>query len=176
MGTSFLRLCLILAVATSSASLLAQTYKWKDDQGRTVYGDAPPPAKGAKPVDTLPFGIETDGPKECYTLVCQSARAEESKRKREEADAAAAAVRAKAEREHPPVRGMDFNVFRNLQPGMSEAELLARAGRPDLDALDNVQGLFMKTYSYLPTASNPFYTLVTLRGGRIVNIERTRKF
>ncbi|MGH8618130.1 MAG: DUF4124 domain-containing protein [Burkholderiales bacterium] len=164
---------MVLAVAMGHAA--AQTYKWKDDKGRTIYGDAPP-AKGAQPVDTKPYGWESEGPRECYTILCQGQRADEARRKRDEADAAAEAQRAKAERESPPVRGMDFEVYRNLKLGMSEAELLTRAGKPDLDSLDNIQGLFVKTYNYMPTGSNPFYTIITLRGGRIVNLERTRKF
>jgi len=33
----------------------------------------------------------------------------------------------------------------------------------------------MKTYYYFPTVANPWITVVTLRGGRIANIERTKK-
>jgi hypothetical protein len=127
-------------------------------------------------VDTTPQGYETDNPKECYTILCQGQRAEEARRRREEEEAAAAAARARAERESPPVRGMDFDVYRNLKVGMSEAELLSRAGKPDLESLENLQGFFVKTYNYMPTSSNPFFTVVTLRGGRIAQIERTRKF
>lgn len=175
MGASFFRCGLSLLLAAAIGHAAAQAYKWKDEKGRTVYGDAPP-AKGAQTIDTTPQGYETDGPKECYTILCQGQRAEEARRKREEQEAAAAAERAKTQRDKPAVRGMDFSVYVYLKRGMSEAELLERAGKPDLESLENIQGFFVKSYSYLPTPSNPFYTIVTLRGGRIAAIERTPKF
>jgi len=33
----------------------------------------------------------------------------------------------------------------------------------------------MKTYYCFPTTSNPWITTITLRGGKIINIERTKK-
>jgi len=58
---------------------------------------------------------------------------------------------------------------------MTEGELLLRAGGPDHQSLDSIYGDIMKTFYYLPTAANPYTTVVTLRGGRIVNIERIKK-
>jgi len=174
MGASFFCCGLSLALIVVTGHAAAQAYKWKDDKGRTVYGDSPPP-KGAQTVDTTPQGYETYGPKECYTILCQGQRADEARRKREEQEAAAA-ERAKAQQAKPPVRGMDFGIYVYLKRGMSEAELLERAGKPDLESLENIQGFFVKNYSYLPTPSNPFFTVVTMRGGRIAAIERTPKF
>jgi hypothetical protein len=94
-------------------------------------------------------------------------------------------------------RGMDFEVFIRLDRGMSEGEVLTRAGPPDLLSADATEefsassavvappfinrGRFtrtevIKTYTYLPTLSNPFTTIITFRGGRIVNLERIKKF
>lgn len=71
-------------------------------------------------------------------------------------------------------RGMAFDVYIRLEHGMTEGELVLRAGKPDHHALDNIrEGL--KSYYYYPTSANPFLTTVTLRSGRIVNIERVRK-
>lgn len=71
-------------------------------------------------------------------------------------------------------RGMPFDVYIRLEHGMTEGELVLRAGKPDHHAVDNLrEGL--KSYYYFPTTSNPFLTTVTLRAGRIVNIERVRK-
>ncbi|WP_374341833.1 DUF4124 domain-containing protein [Methyloversatilis sp.] len=36
--------CILLAAVLLAAPALAQTYKWKDAQGRTHYSDSPPPA------------------------------------------------------------------------------------------------------------------------------------
>ena len=34
----------------------------------------------------------------------------------------------------------------------------------------------MKTYYYFPTSANPYTTVVTLRGGRIYDLDRIKKF
>lgn len=71
-------------------------------------------------------------------------------------------------------RGMAFEVYIRLEHGMTEGELVLRAGKPDHQALDNIrEGL--KSYYYFPTLVNPFLTTVTLRSGRIENIDRVRK-
>jgi hypothetical protein len=71
-------------------------------------------------------------------------------------------------------RGMAFEVYIRLEHGMTEGELVLRAGKPDHQALDNLrEGL--KSYYYFPTLANPFLTTVRLRSGRIDNIDRVRK-
>jgi len=75
-----------------------------------------------------------------------------------------------------PVRGMDFETFIRLQRGMSEGEFLSRAGPPDYVALDGVRHEVVKSFYYYPTATDPFTTVVTVRGGRIDNLERTKKY
>lgn len=74
----------------------------------------------------------------------------------------------------PQVRGMDFDTYIRLDRGMSEGELLLRAGPPDYAAVDNLAGI-VKSFYYYPTLSDPFMTVVTLRGGRVDHIERTKK-
>lgn len=74
----------------------------------------------------------------------------------------------------PQVRGMDFDTYIRLNRGMSEGELLLRAGPPDYAAVDNLAGI-VKSFYYYPTMSDPFMTVVTLRGGRVDHIERTKK-
>ncbi len=74
----------------------------------------------------------------------------------------------------PPPRGMPFETYIRLELGMTEGELVLRAGKPDHQSWDNVrEGL--KSFYYFPTLANPFITTISLRAGRIVNIERTRK-
>lgn len=73
-------------------------------------------------------------------------------------------------------RGLDFDVYIRLQSGMTEGELLLRAGKPDSESVENFRHDIVKTYYYLPTVSNPWITAITLRGGKIVNIDRTKKF
>jgi hypothetical protein len=82
------------------------------------------------------------------------------------ATAAAAAERAP--------RGMAFDVYIRLEHGMTEGELVLRAGKPDRQASEG-RGKAVKSYYYLPTRAYPYLTTVSLRSGRIVNIERVRK-
>lgn len=72
-------------------------------------------------------------------------------------------------------RGMEFDVFIRLQNGMSEGELLLRAGKPDSESIENLRSDIVKTYYYFPTTANPRITTITLRGGRIINIDRVKK-
>ncbi len=74
-----------------------------------------------------------------------------------------------------PVRGMDFDTYIRLQRGMSEGELLLRAGPPDYVSFDSVRDELAKSFFYYPTHRDPFMTVVTLRGGRIEHVERTKK-
>lgn len=94
-------------------------------------------------------------------------------------------------------RGMDFEVFIRLDRGMTEGEVLTRAGPPDLASVEGTEEFsssaavvappyinrerfarteVIKTFTYLPTLSNPFTTVITFRGGRIVNLERIKQF
>jgi len=71
-------------------------------------------------------------------------------------------------------RGMGLDVFVQLQTGMSEGELIMRAGRPDHQSIENARDA-QKSFYYFPTVDHPFLTTVSMRGGRIVNLERIRK-
>ncbi len=74
------------------------------------------------------------------------------------------------------VRGMPFEIFIRLQQGMSEGELLLRAGKPDSQAVENMRNDIVKTYYYFPTSSDPWITTIRLEGGRIAALERIKKF
>ena len=151
---------LALAVA-ANASFAAQTYKWVDERGVTNYGETPPSGRRAQAVDTTPGGtLEFGGIHQ---------RRFEADARRAAAPQAPAPVVAVT-----PVRGMDFETYIRLQTGMSEGELLLRAGRPDHEAVENFRRDIVKSMYYYPTVANPHITVVTLRGGRIANIERTR--
>ena len=162
MGVGFA--CLLLWVATPAA---AQTYKWVDERGVTTYGTKPPAGRPAQIVDTRPLG-PADLPE------AQQKRVEDNARRR--ADAPPPPPPPPAAPPAPVVRGMAFDTYIRLERGMSEGELLQRAGRPDQITVQPEQALLTKSYYYYPTASDPFITVVTVSGGRIANLERTRKF
>ena len=71
---------------------------------------------------------------------------------------------------------MAFDTYVRLERGMSEGELLLRAGAPDWASVENLESDIVKSFYYNATRDNPYVTVVTLRGGRIANLERTKKF
>ena len=71
-----------------------------------------------------------------------------------------------------PVRGMEFRTFVQLQKGMTENELMLRAGPADAVG----RGEHGITYYYYPTQTDPFMTAVTVSQGRVINIERDPVF
>ena len=104
------------------------------------------------------------------------------------ADEPAGAATAKSS-----ARGMDFDVYIRLRKGMTEGELLERAGPPDHQTFDSSvvnkevvrqsdqasarsTESIVKSYYYFPTAANPFTTVVTTTGGRVTDLKRERKF
>ena len=190
-----LRLVLFACLLAIAGSASAQIYRWVDAQGRINFSNAaPPPGVRATVVDpNAKEGLPAPESTECYTIRCQGERMEERERKREAEIAKAAADRAAAEPRR--ARGLEFRNYIIIQRGMTEGELLGIAGEPDLKADQGIAiaapttvqagrdfstvaraGLTMKTYTYMPTSSDPFTTTITLIGGRVSDIERIRKF
>ena len=158
----------LLAIAAGVCTA-GETYRWVDERGVTNYGEKPPANRRATPVDTQSGGvIETAQPGPAPEAERRRAADEQSRPPRQPAMAAVPSVAA--------VRGMEFDVYIRLQRGMTEGELLLRAGRPDHESLDGFGDGIVRTYYYLPTTSNPFTTVVTLRGGRIHELDRIKKF
>lgn len=156
-------------VVVTDAGLAAETYKWVDEKGVVNYGEKPPADRASKPVKTDPIGVmETGGQ---YSRKADPDKPEPAVERIPQLIAVPV---------QPPaatgVRGMDFDIYIRLQRGMTEGELLLRAGRPDHESVESLRRDIVKTYYYFPTAANPYTTAVTLRGGRIFNVERTKKF
>jgi hypothetical protein len=165
-----MRLLLVLLLLPLLAH--SQVYRWTDAKGTVHYSNSPPP-QGVK---ATKLDIEAQpGPgaaqsAECYTVRCQGERMEERLIRRDAADA-----RLKAERiaaSPPPARGLEFRKYIWIRQGMSEGELLSVAGVPDF----HTPGFDYRTYTYMPTSSDPFVTTVTVVGGRVNEIERVRRF
>ena len=157
----------VLLSLAAGACFAADTYKWVDEKGVTTYGEKPPQNRPAQPVNTNSGGIIEGGSQ-------FSQKPEVDRRRPDEA------LRAQPGPAPVPgsvaTRGMDFDVFIRLQTGMTEGELLLRAGRPDHEGMENFRHDIVKSYYYFPTVANPYTTVVTLRGGRIANMERIKKF
>jgi hypothetical protein len=148
----------LVLLSLSAACVAAEAYKWVDEKGVTNYGEKPPASRPATPVNTHPGAIIESSRFE------KSAPLERPVRPASEAQPTGSAG----------PRGMEFSVFVQLHRGMSEGELLQRAGKPDHVTLESFE--IQKTYYYFPTPGNPYTTAVTLRSGRISEIERVRRF
>lgn len=164
-------LALTLTLAFAGAAQ-AQVYRWVDEKGAVTYSNTVPPA-GAK-VSVIGAdangGFVTPDALACYTMRCQDERLEPRLARRELAEARDFALRTAAA--PAPVRGLDFRKYISIQRGMSEGELLGIAGTPDLQRRDRS----LDTYTYMPTPADPFTTTITLLRGRVLEIERARKF
>src|SRR5262245_34078241 len=164
---------LIAVLCLAAAPAWAQVYRWVDEKGTVHYSNAAPP-QGVKatliPVEAK-AGPPSPDSKECYTVRCQGERMEQRLAQREVLETKLAAERAAATPPRP--RGLDFRSYLSLRRGMSEGEMLTYAGAPDLMFSDVFSD---RTYTYLPTVSDPFTTTIVIIGGRISGIERVRKF
>ncbi len=153
-----IRYGLLLALALA-ASAQAEVYRWVDGRGAVHYSNAiPPEGVSASLVGPLARGGFLSGP----GFVTSQERA-----------------RALEEAPPPPERpaearprGLDFRSYVALERGMSEGELLGIAGQPDLHSRERS----FATYTYLPTAADPYTTTIELVRGRIKDIERVRRF
>lgn len=145
----------------------AQAYRWVDERGVTNYGEAPPAGRPAQPVNVQPAGtVESHVPGSPRAQAPPAPSAAPVPMPPREAPAPALATAAP--------RGMAFETYIRLQVGMTEGEVLMRAGPPDQETIDDTR-LIAKSLYYYPTSANPFLTVVSIRGGRVAALERNRK-
>lgn len=173
----------ILASLCAAFPAAADVYKWVDSEGKIHYSDTPP-AKGASKAIDLPKAVVESKPAESPAV---------EQKPRAEPVPAAAAPQAPPAPAPQASRGMPFDVYIMLRNGMSEGELMQRAGPPDYESTDGTVGsavvsgrkrnrvesfnnLELRKLYYYPTQSDPFTTVVTLTGGMISDLQRTRKF
>lgn len=75
-----------------------------------------------------------------------------------------------------PSRGLPFSVYRRLETGMSEGQVLAIAGPPDRETVDSqntADGVTRKSYYYFSSGYNAFVTRIQFVNGEVRSIERT---
>lgn len=194
------RMLVVILTLVVASPALAQAYKWLDDRGVTHYSQEPPEGIKSRPVETEPFGVNTDDKKECHTIRCQGEKLDAATAR--EAKEQEAARQQSAAYAGPKVRGLTFFDYIRIQRGMTEGEVLVRAGPPDYveesaSAAYGVAGFgngfvqrgmkihsiitvpaygSIKTFYYFPTDADPFTTRIIFSGGRVFEIERIRKF
>lgn len=174
----------VLALLCAALPAAADVYKWVDREGKVHYGDTPPVNAPSRPIDLPNIGTEARP---------EANPAEQQKPRDKPPSQAAAVPQAPVVAPAPAIRGMPFDAYIMLRNGMTEGELLQRAGAPDYESNDGTvgsavisgrRGARMQTFSnlelrklyYYPTLSDPFTTVVTLTGGMISDLQRTRKF
>lgn len=176
----------------------AATYKWIDNQGGIHYSDRFPP--GAGTVELLPPTPTPAGAGDCTSFRCRVQRFEAQYQEPSEKGVGGTDQNAGLPAA-PGVRGLPFEIYIRLRRGMTEGEVLARAGSPDVESVQGVETTaqrltgvarqpgtgstlaivmkrseIVKTYTYLPTLSDPFTTVITFKGGRVSDIQRIKKF
>ncbi|HEY1329678.1 MAG TPA: DUF4124 domain-containing protein [Casimicrobiaceae bacterium] len=158
------RLSLVLALAALSlpAAAHATVYKCLLDDGRVFYQDAPcAPGRELRDFDREPANVSVVPftPPEKATPPAKPSGAKSEKR----ADKAAA-------REPKTARAGDAAERKFLRPGMSEAEVLARVGPPDMTGTKNRKS---QRWTYMPNGADP-HTITNLLfdHGKLVDVER----
>ena len=167
-----MRSALFLALLASAPHSQADVYRWVDENGVVNYSNAVP-HENAKAstvgIADARGGFVSSDPLPCSAR-CQGERYAPQLARREAANAEEYAQRA--ELAPPPARGLDFRRFVSLREGMSEGELLAIAGAPDLQRRERSFDI----YTYMPTPADPFVTTITLLRGKVQDLDRVRKF
>jgi hypothetical protein len=190
-----MRILIAVLALVAAAPAPADVYKWVDREGKVHYGDTPPPNSAAKPVDVRKEPVVSGQPEKAPPQEQAPVERAPVEKAPGEPGGPAASPAAAVPQPEPPAsaRGMPFDVYIMLRPGMSEGELLQRAGPPDHESNDGTVGsavttgrrrnrvqsfnnLEIRKFYYYPTLSDPFTTVITLTGGMISDLQRTRKF
>jgi len=162
----------LVALLLCAASAQAQVYRWVDERGTVHYSnEAPPPGVKATTVDPEadPRAPVTESA-ECYTAQFEAQRLEQRVARRDRIASRVAADRESTAARTP--RGVDARTYGAIRRGMTEGELMEIAGEPDLLLWDSRT---VKTYTYYPTAVEPYITIVTFLNGRVTESERLRR-
>lgn len=167
------RLILPVLCFAAAGAAAQEIYRWTDERGVIHYGEKPPANRPATVVNTRPAAGSVDEQGRPIVVVTTPAPAPQPAVQPQPVFVPVPVAPPAAQ--EPVVRGMDFATYTRLQRGMSEGELILRAGRPDQESVENTRRFVIKSMYYYPTVANPYITIVTLRGGRISDIERTRK-
>ena len=150
---AFILLLLLWAAQPAHAAI----YKCSNEKGGVIYQDtACAPGKELRNLDADPATVSVvpGTPAPAAT-----------------AAAAPAAKPARVQTGTVKVRGGDPAERKFIQAGMSEAEVILKIGRPEVEAKG--RGKNGHRWSYMPTAGDPnTLTTLTLAGGKVTHVER----
>ena len=150
-----------IALVLCGGPALATTYKCAQDDGQPFYQDAPCAAgRELRNFDVDPANVSVVP----FTLPRPAPAAKPGKAARAPATPAAAKPRKEA------ARAGDAGQRRFLRPGMSEGEVIARVGTPDMTATRNRKSA---RWTYMPVPEDrDTITNVTFENGRVAEVER----
>ena len=163
MHIPFVALIVAALVCGATGGATAAMYKCAEEGNQPIYQDFPcPPGKELRNFDTDPAEVSVI-PHEVFT--------DPAKPLAPKAGSAPAARTDRTDRKKDvAVRG-DSAQRRFIVAGMSEAEVVARIGTPDMTSGD--KGRKSRRWSYLPTPGDP-QTITTLvfDSGRVADVQR----
>jgi hypothetical protein len=145
-----------------------------DENGTPSFSQVPPSGRASKPVELKPLSGSIDSARPVLPTQAPSRAPTVPTAPAPPAVPTPAAGTEPAPRASGP-RGLPFETYILIRRGMSEGELLGRAGPPDYRGNEINRGLVQESWYYLPTATDPFTTIIQMRGGRVVDTERIRK-
>lgn len=159
---------LFLLIFINATAYSAEVYRWVDERGVTQYSEKPPENRPSRLVNARPAAASVDA---------EGKLLEPPKPVAKPAPPPVVAVIPPPPPAPQPqqARGMDFGVYIHLRRGMTEGEVLLRAGKPDQETVEGGRNFVVKSLYYYPTLADPYITVVTVRGGRVAELERTRK-
>ena len=155
---------LLCAVMAAAAPAHATIYKCLLDDGRVFYQDAPcAPGRELRDFDKDPANVSVLP----FTQPAPAAKARPSGKERTAKPVPASRSEARAKKSEAVG---DAKQRKFLRPGMSEGEVIARVGQPDMTSTRNRKG-HRWTYMPVPEDRNTI-TNLTFDNGRLIDIER----
>jgi len=147
----------LLLVLWAAQPAHAAIYKCANEKGGVIYQDIPcAPGKELRNLDVDPAALS----------VVPGTPVPAAK-----AATAPAAKPARVQTGTVKVKGGDPAERKFIQAGMSEAEVILKIGRPEVEAKG--RGKNGHRWSYMPTAGDPnTLTTLTLAGGKVTHVER----
>ncbi len=158
--------------SAASGRVGSEVFRSVDDNGTPSFSQSPPTGRASAPVELKPLSGTIDTVKPAPAPLAAPAARVAPPPPPPAPPVAPVAERAPAA---GAPRGLPFETYILIRRGMSEGELLGRAGPPDYRGNEVNRGLLQESWYYLPTPSDPFTTIIQLRGGRVVDTERIRK-
>ncbi len=162
-----LGLALVLVAACASGSAMAAVYKCVNERSappgsNPVYQDTPcPPGKELRNFDTDPAEVTVIPHQEFVEGASASAPK----------PAKPTPPPPKSARNKDGAADADIAQRKFIHPGMSEAEVVAKIGKPDITG--GAKGRKSSRWSYLPAAGDPqTITTIVFDAGRVIEIER----